>query len=207
MVIDLLWIVVKIIGSLFSTLCAFRAYLKFINLHPYSPLHQVVVRFTDWIALPLSKIFPNSKKYDWGSISGSILVAFIVAICFYFSEKIQGLSSGNDSGFNEIIQPFGLVFILGLVWLFDWFLHLIVVLVIAHVILSWISPATKIGAMRPIIELLVAPLLLPFQKLIFKGNPKLTQLNFDPSPVALFVILQILFLINDRIIFEITNAI
>ena len=207
MVIDILWIVVKIVGSLLATICAFRAYLKFINLHPDSPLYQVVSTCSDWISEPLSKLFPDSKKYDWGSIAGSVLISFLVAIVFYFSEKLQNIESQGISGFPEFIQPFGFVLVLGLVWLFDWCLHLIIILIVFHVLLSWISPATKIGTMRPIIEKLVSPLLFPIQKMIFKGSPKFSQLNFDPSPIALFVILQILFLINDRVTSEIVLAI
>lgn len=207
MLIDILWIVVKIVGSLLATICAFRAYLKFINLHPGSPLYQVVSTCSDWISEPLSKLFPDSKKYDWGSIAGSVLISFLVAIVFYFSEKLQNIESQGISGFPEFIQPFGFVMVLGLVWLFDWCLHLIIILIVFHVLLSWISPATKIGTMRPIIEKLVSPLLFPIQKMIFKGSPKFSQLNFDPSPIALFVILQILFLINDRVTSEIVLAI
>jgi hypothetical protein len=87
MVIDILWIVVKTTGSLLATLCAFRAYLRFINLHPQSPLFQVVLNCTDWITEPLGKIFPDSKKYDWGSITGSILISFFVAIFFLLLRK------------------------------------------------------------------------------------------------------------------------
>ena len=206
MVVDLLWIIIKIVGSLFSTVCGFRAYLKYINLHPNSPLYQMVVRFTDWVSNPLSKLFPISSRYDWGSIAGSVLIAFIVAVCFYITHKIQNANSSGMSGFNEFIQPFGLILLLGIFWLFDWCLHLIIVFLIIHVILSWVSPATKIGTLRPIVELIVSPLLIPFQKIIFKGNPKFTDLNFDPSPIALFVILQILFLINDRVVVEIIEA-
>jgi uncharacterized protein YggT (Ycf19 family) len=75
------------------------------------------------------------------------------------------------------------------------------------VVLSWVSPATKIGTLRPIIDKLVSPLLLPLQNIIFKGSPKFSQLNFDPSPIALFVILQILFLVNDRFISETISAV
>ncbi len=207
MVFDILWIVVKIVGSLLATICAFRAYLKFICLHPYSPLFQVVRSCTDWISDPLARMFPDSKKYDWGSITGAILISFFVAIFFYFSEKMQNGDLQTVSGFPEFIQPFGYIFILGLFWLLDWCLHLLVILTIVHVVLSWVSPATKIGAIRPIIERLVSPLLLPIQKIIFKGSPKFSELNFDPSPIALFVILQILFLVNDRIISEVVIAI
>tara|TARA_E500000331_G_C17196850_1_gene687498 strand:+ start:324 stop:950 length:627 start_codon:yes stop_codon:yes gene_type:complete len=207
MVMDLLWIVVKIAGSLLSTVCAFRAYLKFINLHPYSPLFQVVKNCTDWIVQPLAKIFPDSNKYDWGSISGAILISFFVAIFFYFTKTLQNIDARVINGFPEFIQPFGFVLILGIVWLLDWCLHLTVILIIVHVVLSWISPATKIGAMRPIVERLVSPLLLPLQKIIFRGTPKFSELNFDPSPIALFVILQILFLVNDRVIVELISSI
>jgi uncharacterized protein YggT (Ycf19 family) len=207
MVIDLFWIVVKIAGSLLATVCAFRAYLKVINLHPYSQLSKVVMSCTDWISEPLAKLFPNPKKYDWGSITAAILISFFVAIFFYFSRSSQNIDSQSIGEFPEFIQPFGFVLLLGLLWLMDWCLHLMVILIIAYVVLSWISPATKIGTMRPIIETLVLPLLLPIQKMIFKGNPKFSELNFDPSPIALFVILQILFLVNDRIIAEVITAI
>ena len=207
MLIDILWIVVRIIGSLLATICAFRAYLKFINLHPDSPLYQIASSCSDWISEPLGKLFPNSKKYDWGSIAGSVLISFFVAIVFYFSEKLQNLESHGINGFSDVIQPFGYVLVLGLVWLLDWCLHLIAILIVFHVLLSWISPTTKIGTMRPIIEKLVSPLLFPIQKIIFKGSPKFSQLNFDPSPIALFVVLQILFLVTDRINTEIVLAI
>ena len=207
MVIDILWIVVRIVGSLLATICAFSAYLKYINLHPDSPLYQVAQSCSDWISEPLAKLFPESKKYDWGSIAGSVLISFFVAIVFYFSEKLQSLEAQGISGFPEFIQPFGFVLLLGVIWLLDWCLHLAVILVIFHVLLSWISPATKIGTMRPIIEKLVSPILFPIQKIVFRGSPKFSQLNFDPSPIALFIILQILFLINDRLVSEIILAI
>lgn len=207
MVTDIVWIVVKTAGSLFGSICAFRAYLKFINLHPNSSLFQVVKNCTNWISEPLSKIFPPSKKYDWGSISGAVLISFFVAIVFYFSKKLQVLEYQEVSGISEFVQPFGYIMMLGLVWLVDWCLHLIIILIIGHVLLSWVSPVTKIGAMRPIVEKLVSPLLMPLQKIIFKRGSKFYELNFDPSPILLLVLLQILFLVNDRMTIEIINAI
>ena len=207
MAIDLLWIVIRILGSLLATLFIFRAYLKFIKLAPCSSLFMMVKTCTNWALEPLEKIFPYSEKYDWGSVAGSVLTSFLVAVFFYFSQINQKINSQWFDGFAEMIQSIGFVFILGLVWLFDWFLHLLVVLVIVHVVLSWVGPATKIGDMKPIISRLVSPLLLPLQKLIFKRGSKFNELNIDPSPIIIFIFLQVLFLVNDRITIEVISAI
>ena len=109
MVIDILWIVVKIVGSLLATICAFRAYLRFINLHPESPLYQVVSSCSDWISESLAKLFPDSRKYDWGSIAGSVLISFFVAIIFYFSEKLQNLELHENMILYHIFKAFSLI--------------------------------------------------------------------------------------------------
>lgn len=178
------WLLLKTLGSLFAVTCILRAYLQFAKLHPMNPLSQLVFRVTDWLVIPLRRLFPPQSKMDWGSIAAGMIVAVLLAIIKFLIISLDP----EVAQLGPIVRPFGLVFILALIWLIGWTLKLGVVLVLAQAILSLFSSSQTAAAIRPVLSLLVVPLMRPIQQWL--PNPRRGGLDF--SPIFLFLILQVL---------------
>jgi len=61
------------------------------------------------------------------------------------------------------------------------------VILIASVLLGWLNP---LNPLKPVFDLLADPMLLPFRRLLQRGDPS-RRSGFDFSPIGAFLILQI----------------
>lgn len=177
------WFVLKALGSIFSVACLLRAYLQVAKLHPMNPLSQMVFRFTDWLVIPLRRLFPPQSRIDWGSLAAATLVAVILAV-------VEFLWRGLDPALTQqgpVVRPFGLVFILALIWLVGWGAQLLVVLVLAQAVLGLFSRNLTAAALRPVLEVLVRPLVQPIRQ---RMRP-VGRGGLDFSPIVVFITLQI----------------
>lgn len=183
------WFVLKALGSIFAFACLLRAYLQLAKLHPMNPLSQMVFRFTDWIVIPLRRLFPPQSKLDWGSLAAATLVAVILAIVEFLWMTLDPALARQ----GPIVRPFGLVFILALIWLFGWALQLGVVLLLAQAILGLFSRNLTAAAIRPVLDVLVRPMIRPLWRIT--GTPRPGSLDF--SPIVVFVILQLILALQE----------
>lgn len=179
-----LWFLLKAAASLLAVCFMLRAYLQFAKLHPMNPLSQVVFRITDWLSIPMRRLFPPNAKTDWGSLFAAVLVSLALATFRFLMVSLDPelVSSG------PVVRPFGLVLIIALVWLVGWWLKFLIVLVIAEALLSWFSKNTTAAALRPVLRLLLRPLIEP----IARRMPERQPWGLDFSPIIAFLILQVL---------------
>ncbi len=183
---NLIWLVLKTIGSLFVVVCALRAYLQVVRLHPQNPVSRVVFRMTDWIVMPIRRIVPGLGGFDWASLLAALLLSLALVVAYYLLASAQFLAPGSSEIRGSTIRPLGWLVALACVWLMQWSVQLAVVLLIVSVLFSWFNP---VHPLKPVLEMLVEPMLLPFRRLLarlFGSN-----LGIDLSPIGAFLMLQI----------------
>lgn len=181
---NIVWLVIKTIGSLFVVACLLRAYLQVVRLHAQNPISRLTFQMTDWIVRPLRRLLPGFGGFDWASALAGLLIALVMVVIFYFLMGVGLFSDGQS--LQKPVRPFGWLVALAALWMLSWSLQLAVVLLIVSIALSWLNP---LHPLKPVFDLLVAPMLLPFQKLLGRGPGR--QAGLDLSPIGAFLMLQI----------------
>lgn len=181
---NILWLVIKTIGSLFVVACLLRAYLQVVRLHAQNPISRLTFQMTDWIVLPLRRLLPGFGGFDWASALAGLLITLVLVVVFYFLMGVGLFSDGQS--LQKPVRPFGWLVALAVLWMLSWSMQLAVVLLIVSVALSWLNP---LHPLKPVFDLLVAPVLLPFRKLLGRGPGR--QAGLDLSPIGAFLMLQI----------------
>lgn len=188
---NIVWLALKIIGSLFVVACALRAYLQLVKLHPQNPLSRLTFQMTDWIVLPMRRVIPGFGGFDWASALAAVLLSLALAMLFYFLMSMHLL--GADAEITKPVRPFGWLVALALLWLAQWCLQLGMVILVMSVLMSWLNPMHPI---KPVFDLLASPMLTPFHRLMGKhrSDPfgrRPVSGGFDLSPIGAFLVLQI----------------
>jgi len=183
---NILWLTIKTIGSLFVVACALRAYLQVVRLHAQNPVSRLTFQMTDWIVLPIRRLVPGLGGVDWSSLLASLFLALGLVMVFYFLMTAGWITDGA-AVLQKPVRPFGWLVVLAVLWILKWSVQLAVVILVLSVLMSWLNP---IHPLRPVFDLLVSPMLAPFQRL-FGRHDNHRRAGFDLSPVAGFLMLQI----------------
>lgn len=187
---NILWITLKTLGSLFVVACALRAYLQSIRLHAQNPLSRLTFQMTDWIVLPMRRLVPGFGGIDWASLLSALLLSVLMAVAYYFLMFWSPL--GEGVALTKPVRPFGWLVALAVIWAIEWCLQLALVILIVGVIMSWLAP---LHPLKPVFELLAEPMLAPFRRILGGqrggfGRPR-GGTGFDLSPIGAFLLLQI----------------
>lgn len=167
---DIVTFLLDVAAGLLGGACLLRAYMQHQRIPFSNPVGRFVFALTDWIVLPLRKVLPGYKRWDFASL----LAAYLFQLAQY---AILALLVGRGGALVPVLALFGLVKLL---------ISGAVGLIIVYAILSWVNADSPI---TDVIDRLAAPLLRPFRKLIPLVG------GFDLSPLALLVVLQILAII------------
>ena len=188
---NILWITIKTLGSLFVVACALRAYLQSVRLHAQNPLSRLTFQMTDWIVLPMRRLVPGFGGVDWASLLSALLLSVLMAVVYYFLMFWSPL--GEGVALTKPVRPFGWLVALAVIWMIEWCLQLALVILILGVIMSWLAP---LHPLKPVFDLLAQPMLAPFRRLLGGGTPggfgrSRGSPAFDLSPIGAFLLLQI----------------
>jgi YggT family protein len=123
---------------------------------------------TNWLIMPLRKLIPNVGRIDSACLIGAYLVVLAKVL-------LIGLLLGNIPSIGGLIIVSGLELI-GLV------LSILVVLIIANVVLSWVGRGSPTQYM---LSEILNPLLAPIKRILPSMGP------LDLSPLILLVAIQI----------------
>jgi YggT family protein len=123
---------------------------------------------TNWLVMPLRKIIPSVGRIDSACLIGAYLVVLAKVL-------LIGLLLGNIPSIGGLIIVSGLELI-GLV------LSILVVLIIANVVLSWVGRGSP---MQYMLSEILNPLLAPIKRILPSMGP------LDLSPLILLVAIQI----------------
>jgi YggT family protein len=140
-----------------------------------NPIGQFTIALTDWIVKPLRRVVPPFRRHDLASIVAAwllivaklILLMLLVGIAFSFS----GL------------------FLHSILDLMRDMLRLIMLIVIVHVVISWVNPHHPLGY---IFDMLTRPFYRLFRFIKPVGQ-------FDLSPLFLLLAINILLIILNSI--------
>ena len=152
--------------------CLLRCYLQYLkfNLSPHSgnPIGLYLMPLTNWLVMPLRKIIPSVGRIDSACIVGaySIVLAkvFLIGLLLGTVPPIISLLIGS------VLELIGLV------------LSILVVLIIANVVLSWVGRGSPTQYM---LSEILNPMLAPIKRILPSMGP------LDLSPLILLVLIQI----------------
>ncbi|AUI66505.1 MULTISPECIES: YggT family protein [Glaesserella] len=93
---------IQIVVGLFSFLLVLRTWLQFCRVDPYMPISQTLMRLTNPILIPLSKVIPTVKGINFAAL---LLAAAIVALQFVVFGV--DLPSAVLIGVLSVVKTFG----------------------------------------------------------------------------------------------------
>lgn len=168
--------------SLFVITLLMRFYMQWMRVSFRNQMGGFVTQLTNWLVLPLRRIVPGAGGLDLSSLLPAILLkAVYVAIVLWTRGTPVAV---NPLGLSMVVLAVGLLEVIRLsIWL-------LVIVVLAQAILSWVNPYSPIA---PVLNSLARPFLRPFQKII----PPIA--NIDLSPLALLLVLQIVLMVIGQV--------
>ena len=140
-----------------------------------NPLGQAVIALTDWIVKPLRRVLPGVGGIDWASVVAVVLFQFTWLLALYFAFGRGFALLGPGLAFLAVATLIALV--KALLWI-------VIVVVFAQAILSWVAPD---GPLAGVLNALTFPLLRPVRRVI----PPLGG-TLDLSPLIVIVLAQLL---------------
>jgi YggT family protein len=157
-------------AGLLGGACLLRLYMQHQRIPFGNPVGRFIFALTNWIVLPLRKVLPGYKRWDFASL----LAAYLFELAQF---GIIALMIGRGGAAVPVLALFGLVRLL---------ISGAVGLTIVYAILSWVNADSP---MTDVIDRLASPLLRPFRRMIPLVG------GFDLSPLALLIVLQVLAII------------
>jgi YggT family protein len=155
-------------SGLLGAACLMRLFMQSQRISFGNPVGRLVFALTDWLVLPLRRVFPSFKRWDTASLVG----AYLLQLARF---GLLWLIAGRGAG-AELIPLEALFGLLRLI------LSTLTVLVIVYAVMSWLRVDS---AAADVIDRLCAPLLRPFRRMLPLVG------GFDLSPLALLVLLQV----------------
>ncbi len=163
-----------VVFGLFTYALLLRFAMQLMRAPFRNPLGQAVIALTDWVVKPLRRVLPGFKGVDWASLVATFVFQFLWLLAY-------ALAFGGFS-----LAGVGIPFLLAatLVALVKAALWLLIVVVIAQAVLSWVAPD---GPLSGLLNALTFPFLRPIRKVL----PPIGGV-LDLSPLVVIVIAQLL---------------
>lgn len=171
---SMLLFLIQIIGTLFCAALLLGAWFYWLRIPAFNPLVANVTQLTNWLVVPLRKIFPGSRRLDTASLVAAYLTCAVQLLLMLL------LIMGGQ------IKPL-LVYIPleALLTLAKNILNLVFWLTLFYAIMSWINP---LSPAMTLFRALLEPILTPIRNL-----PVLNRMQtIDLSPLVLIILCQFL---------------
>jgi YggT family protein len=166
---------IDVVFALFTYTLLLRLVMQMLRAPFRNPLGQAVMALTDWIVKPLRKVLPGFRGVDWATVIAAVLLQFawLLALQFAFGRAFV------------LLGP-GIVFLLlaTLIALVKAMLWLVIIVVFAQAILSWVAPD---GPLAGVLNALTFPVLRPVRRVV----PPIGG-TLDLSPLIVIVLAQLL---------------
>lgn len=180
LLINILRLLLETAASLLAFCLLLRALMQWVRIHPSNPLSPFVFSMTDWLVKPLRKGVPGYSGVDWASVLGAFMVSFVLHIVLVV---LAALLSSREGGLVSLIT---LTIPVAIFWVLRNMAYLLMGIVLLQIVLSWVNPFSPIAS---VLNELSRPFLDPLRRAL----P--TVGNVDLSPLAFFLILQIVMMI------------
>jgi YggT family protein len=174
-------LIVGTVVGFFATTCLIRFLMQAYRISFTGQLGQFVTQFTNWLILPLRRVIPGIRGYDFASLAAAYLAELLALLVSLFV--------ANGSMLNLLPIESILVFLLwgALVGLLRLVVFLFIGVLIVQAVLSWVNPYSPIA--RPLAQL-TGPILDPIRRVI----PPIAGVDLSPLVVLLIAQLLLLFL-------------
>ena len=165
---------IDVFFGLFTYTLLARLAMQWMRAPFRNPLGQAVMALTDWIVKPLRRVLPGFRGVDWATV--------IAAFVFQFA-WLLALQLAFGPGFT--LFGVGLAFLLlaTIIALVKALLWLLIVIVFAQAILSWVAPD---GPLAGVLNALTFPVLRPVRRVV----PPIGG-TLDLSPLIVIVVAQL----------------
>jgi YggT family protein len=166
---SILTLIVDTVASVLGGVLLLRFWMQAIRIRPPVSLSQFIYQLTDWMVLPLRRVLPGVGGYDWASLIGALLIAFVSMV----------IDVALPSTFVFNWQAIGFLTLLRVV---EWIFYGFIGLIFLEVIFSWVNPHAPLA---PFVHALNDPLMRPLRRII----PLIG--NIDLTPLAALILLRI----------------
>ena len=157
--------IIDTIASVLGGILLLRFWMQAIQVRPPSQVSQFAFKLTDWLVLPLRRVVPGVRGYDWASLLGAFLVMLVASVLLL----LRGL-------------PLDAVLLVAVRRFLDAILFGFMVLLIIEAIFSWVNPQAPLA---PFVRALNEPVLRPVRRVV----PLVGGL--DLSLLAALILLQV----------------
>lgn len=175
---EILIFLIDTILGLFSLALLLRFYFQLLRVPYFNNIAQFLIAVTDFIVRPARRIIPGWKGLDMSTLILAWMMECIIVTTFY-------LYQGYDFGTN-MSTAVGVMGLLGIVEIIKTTLYIVLVMIIAQAIISWINPYSPIA---PLLNTFTQPFLSIFRRRI----PPIA--NVDLSPLFVLIVIQLLLMI------------
>ncbi|NLA89014.1 MAG: YggT family protein [Alcaligenaceae bacterium] len=171
---SMLLFLIQIICTLFCAALLLRAWFYFLRIPAFNPLVANVMQLSNWLVLPLKKLFPDTRRIDLASLMGAYIVCAVQLILMLL--LVMGMQ----------IKPLLIYIPLeALITLAKNALNLLFWLTLIYALMSWLNP---LSPAMTLFGALLEPLLTPIRSL-----PVLNRMqSIDLSPMVLVILCQFL---------------
>ncbi len=165
-------------AGLFTLMFLLRFYLQWARAPQRNPISDFVNALTNFAVRPARRLIPGLWGLDLASLALAWLVQFLE---LFLILQLRGYEFGVAPG-----QAILAMLLLAAVMLMRLGLYVVIVVLIAQAVLSWVNPYSPIA---PLLNALARPFLQPFQRLI----PPVA--NVDLSPLFVIIACQLLLML------------
>ena len=144
--LSILQFIVDIIAGLLGGVLLLRFWTNAIRVRLPDQIRQFVHTITDWLVMPLRRVVPGTRGYDWASLIGAFLVVLLATSILF----IVGASAEQ-------------VLLLALGRFVKWIIYGFIALLIIEAIFSWVNPHAPLA---PFVHALNDPLLRPIRRVV-----------------------------------------
>jgi YggT family protein len=163
-----------VVFGLFTYALLLRFVMQWLRAPFRNPLGQAVIALTDWIVKPLRRVLKGWKGIDWASLASTYLFQFLWLLAYAL---VFGSFSFAGAGIPFLLAATVVALVKASLWL-------LIVVVLAQAILSWVAPD---GPLSGLLNALTFPFLRPIRKVL----PPIGGV-LDLSPLIVIVVAQLL---------------
>ncbi|HEY1327739.1 MAG TPA: YggT family protein [Casimicrobiaceae bacterium] len=166
---------IDVVFGLFTYALLLRFVMQLLRAPFRNPVGQAVIALTDWIVKPLRRVLPGFRGIDWASLAATYLFQLLWLLAYFLVFGTPFALTGS-----------GIVYLLvaTLISLLKAALWLLIIVVFAQAILSWVAPD---GPAAGLLNALTFPFLRPIRRVL----PPIGG-TLDLSPLVVIVVAQLL---------------
>lgn len=160
-------LIIDTVAGMLAGVLLLRFWMQAIRVRPPHSVGQFIFQLSDWLVLPLRKVFPGVGGYDWASLIGAIALAVLASL---LEVALFGAVDAQ------------LILLVTCARTCNWILYGFMGMILIGAVFSWINPHAPLA---PFVASLSEPLLRPLRRIIPLVG------NVDLSPLAALLLLQI----------------